>query len=161
MSQEKENQFAVKPQTVTRLQGLTDQGYVVVITQAYGPDGEDLMHYDGPRFSGEPGIRIRVRQGSLEEDVTVSPFFGDPSKHHTLPFVEGGRLELFCPVSGEPLEEIPGMLTDEGGAYYAIYLTPKLKGGELVAVNDVWGNTNSRMLGEDELLSRYADDADA
>ncbi|MFU8806557.1 MAG: hypothetical protein ACNA8W_22290 [Bradymonadaceae bacterium] len=158
MSQEKENPFADKPVTVTRFQGLADQGYVVVITQAYGADGEDLMQYeDGPRFSGERGIRIRVRQGDLEEDIYLSPFFGDPSKVHSLPFKEGRQCELFCPVSGAPLDEIPGMRTDEGGIYYAVYLTPKLKYGELVAINDVWGNTESRMLSEDELLSRFAD----
>jgi hypothetical protein len=157
MSQEKENQFATKPQTVTRLQGLGDKGYIVIVTQAFGPDGEDLIHYEGPKFSGEPGVGVLVRQGELEEIVTLSPFFGDPSKVHSLPFVEGVRCELFCPKSRTPFEEIPGMTTEEGGAYYAIYLSPRLKGGELVAINDVWGNTNSRMLGEAELLSYFAE----
>ncbi|MBA2664160.1 MAG: hypothetical protein H0U74_17850 [Bradymonadaceae bacterium] len=157
MSENEQNPFARKAPTESRLQGLTDQGYIVVVTQAFGADGEDLIDHTGPRFSGEPGVKLRVKQGDVVEDVVLSPFYGDPSKLSDQPFVAGVACELFSPVSGAPLDKIPGMHIEGGGAFFAIYLTPKLKGGELVAINNIWGNTNSRMLSEKELLLLLAD----
>lgn len=151
------NPFDRDQKTDTRLDDLSTKGYLVVVTRAFGPTGEDLIAHDGPRFSGEPGVRIRVKQGELEEDVIVSPFHGDASKVFSEPFESGKPCELYCPVSGKPLDRIPGMATDEGGDYFAVYLTEKLGRGELVAVNNIWGNASSQMLSEDEMLLRLAD----
>lgn len=159
MSSDNDNQFSEQPDTKTRLQDLTEQGrgYVVVCTRAFGPNGEDLIAKDGPRFSGEPGIKIHVKQGDIEEDVVLSPFFGDPSKVWTEDFEEGKRCELTVPETGAKLDKIPGMGSEDGGDYFAIYLTDDLGEGELVAVNDIWGNYDSRILSEGELLKAYAD----
>lgn len=160
MASDSENEFSEQRDTQTRLQDLTEQGrgYIVVCTRAFGPNGEDLIDRDGPRFSGEPGIKIHVKQGDTEEDVILSPFFGDPSKVWTEEFEEGTRCELTVPETGAELDQIPGMTSDdEKGHYYAIYLTEDLEEGELVAVNDIWGNYDSRILSEGELLKLYAE----
>lgn len=159
MSTDQSNEFDERSETRSRLEDLTEngKGFVVLVTRAFGPNGEDLIDEDGPKFSGEPGIRIHVEQGDKEEDVLLSPFFGDPSKVWTEEFEEGERCKLTVPETGEELDEIPGMTSEEGGKYYAIYLTEDLGDGELVAVNDMWGNYNSRILSEDELLGLYAD----
>lgn len=151
--------FEAGPDTRTRLQDLTDQGkgYAIIVTRAFGPNGEDLIAYDGPRFSGEPGIKIRVTQGDKQEDVILSPWFGDPSKVWDEEFDEGERCELTVPETGEKLDRIPGLTSEDGGHYYAIYLTERLEEGDLVAVNDMWGNYNSRILSEGELLKLYAE----
>lgn len=158
MSSDNANEFSEAPDTQTRLQDLTDEGrgYVVVCTRAFGPNGEDLIDEEGPRFSGEPGIKIHVEQGDVEEDVVLSPFFGDPSKVWTEDFDEGEPCELTVPETGEKLDRIPGMGSEDGN-YYAIYLTEDLEEGELVAVNDIWGNYDSRILSEGELLKAYAE----
>lgn len=158
-----DNEFAMRPDTQSRLQDLSEdkQGYVVVVTRAFGPNGEDLIAHDGPEFSGEPGIKIRVKQGDTEEDVILSPFFGDPSKVWTEDFEEGEQCELTVPETGESLDKIPGMGSEDEGDYYAIYLTEDLAEGELVAVNDIWGNYNSRILSEGELLKLYAESEEA
>lgn len=153
-----ENQWK-RRDTETRLQAMGEQGFVVVVTRAFGPNGEELIDEEGPTFSGEPGVKLRVTQGDIEEDVVLSPFFGDPSKISSAPFVEGVRCELTCPQTGAPLDEIPGMTSEDGGHYYAIYLTPKLSEGELVAVSDIWGDTDSRIMSEGELLKLYAERA--
>jgi hypothetical protein len=159
MSTDESNEFDERSETRSRLEDLTEngKGYVVLVTRAFGPNGEDLIDEDGPKFSGEPGIRVHVEQGDKEEDVLLSPFFGDPSKVWTEDFEEGERCKLTVPETGEELDAIPGMTSEEGGKYYAIYLTEDLEDGELVAVNDMWGNYNSRILSEDELLRLYAD----
>ncbi|TXD40674.1 hypothetical protein FRC96_05360 [Lujinxingia vulgaris] len=154
------NPFNRENPTDTRLDDLSTRGFLVVVTRAFGPTGEDIIAHDGPRFSGEPGVKIRVKQGDLEEDVILSPFYGDSSKISSEPFEVGKPCELFCPVSGKPLDRIPGMATDDGGDFYAVYLTEKLGRGELVAVNNIWGNANSQMMSEDEMLLRLADAQD-
>lgn len=157
MSTDKKNEFDNRPETASRLRAISEKGYIVVVTQAYGPNGEDLMDREGPKFSGEPGVKLRVTQGDKTADVILSPFFGDPAKYSSVEFEVGKRCVLTCPESGEPLDRIDGMGNDEDGHFYAVYLTSKLGEGELVAVNDVWGVTESRMLSEGELLNLYAE----
>ena len=154
---QKNNPFASPGGTQTRLRPLSESGLVVVVTKAYGPDGEDLIDYDGPEFSGYKGVKLLVKQGDRQDTVLLSPYFGDPSKLCDTEFEDGVPCELFCPGSGRPLDKIPGMSTEDGGEYYAIYLTPDLENGELVAINNIWGNTNSRILSEDEVLLLFAE----
>lgn len=146
------NEFQRRPATMTRFAGLKDGLQVEIVTQAYGPNGESLMDESDYRFSGERGIRVRVRQGELEADVILSPFFGDPSKKCDVEFVAGERCELFSPSTGEALDRLPEMMTEEGGHYYAIYLSSKLSSGELVAINDIWNNPHSRLMSEADVL---------
>lgn len=157
---EQSNPFEKRTDTTTRLQALNSEGYVIVVTRAFGPNGEDLIDYDGPRFSGEPGVKIHVKQGDLEEDVILSPYYGDPSKISEAGFIEGVKCELTVPETGAPLDKLPIPPSKDGGEYYAIYLTEKLEGGELVAINDVWGNYGSEMLSENQILELYADAAE-
>lgn len=146
------NDFQRRPATLTRYASLKEGQQVVIVTQAYGPDGESLMDESEHRFSGERGIRVRVRQGELEADVILSPFFGDPSKKCEATFVTGQRCELYSPATGRALDRLPEMQTDEGGHYYAIYLSNKLQNGELVAINDIWNNPHSRLMSEGDML---------
>ncbi|MEM1350658.1 MAG: hypothetical protein AAGI01_19000, partial [Myxococcota bacterium] len=113
MMSSKKNEFAKRPRTESRLEALGHGRQLIVVTQAFGPGGEDLM--DDHEFSGERGIKIRVRQGDLVDDVVLSPFFGDPSKVHAVEFKAGERCELLVPETNEPLHEIPGLRTNEGG----------------------------------------------
>ncbi len=155
-----DNPFETRADTTTRLQALNEQGYVIVVTRAFGPNGEDLMDYEGPKFSGEPGVRLRVRQGDIDGHVSLSPYYGDPSKFTESPFVDGVKCELFIAGTDTPLDRLPIPPSKDGGEYFAIYLTEKLDEGELVAINDVWGNYGSQLLSENEILSLYADAED-
>ena len=151
MSEERERQ-----ETYSRLQAISKRGYVIVVTRAFGPNGEDLIDYDGPRFSGEPGVKVHVKQGDIEEDVILSPYYGDASKSFSAPFKEGEPCELSVPGSGEPLTKLP-IKTSDGSTFYAIYLTEKLDRGELVAINNVWGNVESHMIDETEVIALLDD----
>jgi hypothetical protein len=157
MSNDEKNPFGERPETQTRLDQMKEQGFVMVVTKAFGPEGEDLIAHEGPLFSGEPGVEIRVEQGDLVDDVILSPFYGDPSKITEVEFVEGEPCKLSVPSTGTRLEEVPGMRTEEGGRYFAVYLTEKLDEGELIAINNIWGNTESQFMGEGELLHHYAE----
>lgn len=153
----KNNPFSDRPNTISRFSNLADGNQVIIVTQAYGPNGESLMDDGDYRFSGERGVKLHVKQGELEDDVILSPFFGDPSKVHDTEFVDGERCQLFCASSGKPLKEIPELRSEDGARYFAVYLTEKLNDGEVVAVNDIWGNSSSRIMSEGEMLSMLAE----
>lgn len=139
--------------THSRLQAITKEGkgHLVLVTQAFGAKGENLIDAKGPLFSGEPGVTVHVKQGELEEDVVLSPYFGDSAKVYSLPFVEGEKCELSAP-DGAPLDTLP-LTTKDGGTYFAIYISDVLKDGSLVAINDIWGNHSSKMLDEMEFMT--------
>ena len=153
-----ENPFEKRTETSTRLEALNERGFVIVVTRAFGPNGEDLVEREGPRFSGEPGVKLLVRQGDIEEEVVLSPYYGDPSKIASESFKDGVKCELFVPGTTTPLDKLPIPASDDGGEYYAIYLTDRLEEGELVAINDVWGNYGSRMLSEADIFALYAEE---
>lgn len=157
---EHNNPFERRADTTTRLQALNEKGYVIVVTRAFGPNGEDLVDYDGPMFSGEPGIKLHVKQGDLEEDVILSPYYGDPSKISEAGFKEGVPCELSVAETGAPLDKIPVPGSDVPGEYYAIYLTERLEEGEIVAISNIWGNYSSQLLSEADLLEVYADSSE-
>lgn len=141
-----------RQQTYSRLQAVSKSGHVVLVTQAFGPNGENLIDHKGPLFSGEPGVKLHVKQGNLEEDVVLSPYFGDTAKFSTLPFVEGEKCILTIPGTDISLPQLP-LTSKDGSSFFAIYLTDGLKNGSLVAINDVWGNHTSKMLDEMEYMT--------
>ncbi len=141
-----------RQKTYSRLQAVTKSGHVVLVTQAFGPNGESLIDHSGPLFSGEPGVKIHVKQGTLEEDVVLSPYFGDSAKVSTLPFVDGEECELSVPGSGASFNRLP-LKSKDGSSFFAIYLTSDLQNGTLVAINNVWGNHTSKMLDEMEYMT--------
>ena len=147
-----ENDSFDRLNTMTRMNALDERGFVIVVTRAFGPNGEDLMDQDGPDFSGERGVRVHVKQGDLEEDVLLSPYFGDPTKISEVPFEVGKPCDLYVSGTDTLLDKVPGMKTDDGGEFFAVYLTSKLGKGEMVAINNIWGDATSQMLSEGELL---------
>ena len=54
-------------------------GVTVVVTQAFGPDGENLID-DKITFDGHPAVTLKVRAGDKEGLVYLSPVHGDRRK---------------------------------------------------------------------------------
>lgn len=123
-----------------------------LVSQAYGPEGDLLVDGTGPLFDDERGIHLFCRQGKIHGDVYLSPFRDDPRTFTEARFISGKPVEIFSPSSLTRLPIIPNLLTEEGGHYYAIYLSTLLEEGELIAVNNLWGDSRSQVLSEDELL---------
>jgi hypothetical protein len=128
---------------------------VVVVTQAYGPRGDNLVGVSDVTFDGHPAVTLRVRGGGLEGDVHLSPIHGD-SRKLGLELPAGTVCELLCPVSGQPLELVGEVEDGTGAQYYALYLTPALSKGSVVMVSNVWGHYHSRIVDNFELISAWA-----
>jgi hypothetical protein len=129
---------------------------VIVVTQAYGPRGDNLVGISDVTFDGNPAVTIKVRAGDREGLLHLSPIHGDSRKVGLIDIPLGTRCELFCPVSGQPLDAVGDVEDGSGARYYAIYLTPQLSHGSMVMVSDVWGHYHSRIVDDFEVISEWA-----
>jgi hypothetical protein len=128
----------------------------IVVTQAFGPDGDSIVGVSDVTFDGYPAVSVGVRIGDQEGLVHLSPIHGDKRKQGFIEIENGTRCELFCPVSKKPLPEAGEVEDGSGAKYFAIYLTPKLSDGACVMVSDVWGHYHSRIVDDMELISYWA-----
>jgi hypothetical protein len=131
-------------------------GVVIVVTQAYGPRGDNLVGLSDVTFDGHPAVTLKLRADGREGLIHLSPIHGDTRKAGFIDVPAGTRCEIVCPVSGQPLDLIGDVEDGSGARYYAIYLTPQLSHGSMVMVSDVWGHYHSRIIDDFELISAWA-----
>jgi hypothetical protein len=129
---------------------------MVVVTQAFGPRGDNIVGISSYEFDGHPALTLKLRAGGREGLVHLSPIHGDARKHGFVDIPAGTRCELFCPVSGQALDIVGDVEDGSGARYYAIYLTPALSQGSMVMISDVWGHYHSRIIDDFELISAWA-----
>ena len=144
---------------------VTDDGHVevrddviVIVTQAYGPDGDNLVGVSDVTFDGYPAVSVLVKAAGREGLVHLSPFHGDRRKSGYTDIPVGTKCQLFCPVSKKPLDNVGRVEPDSEAEYFALYLTPRLSEGEMVAISDIWGDYHSRIVDNFELISAWATD---
>ncbi len=129
---------------------------LIIVTQAFGPKGDNLVGISDVTFNGYPAVTIGVRARGQEGLVHISPFHGDKRKIGFAEIEPGTRCELFCPVSGELFEKLGSVDDGSGADYYAIYLTPDLSDGQMVSVSNIWGHYHSRIVDNFDLISYWA-----
>lgn len=128
----------------------------IVVTQAFGPEGHELVGLSDETFDGYPAVTILVRADGREGQVHLSPVHGDARKEGFTDIPAGTRCELLCPVTRKQLDYVGTVGDGSGAHYYAIYLTPKLSRGQMVAISDIWGHYHSRIVDDFELISAWA-----
>lgn len=146
-------------QTVSDMHVDVKDDVIVIVTQAYGPDGDNLVGVSDVEFDGYPAVSVLVKAGDKEGLVHLSPFHGDRRKSGMTDIPVGTKCELFCSVSKKPLDKVEHV-GDGDADYYAVYLTPRLSEGEMVAISDVWGDYHSRIVDNFELISSWAVEED-
>jgi len=127
----------------------------VILTQAFGPKGDNLIGVSDVTFDGHPALTLLVRTNGKEGQCHLSPIHGDNRKAGFTDIEVGAKCELLCPVSKAPLTKLPDVPSDEGTSYFAIYLTPELSDGAAVGISDVWGHYHSRVVDHFELISAW------
>jgi hypothetical protein len=129
---------------------------LVIVTQAFGPRGDNLVGIGEVDFDGHPAVTLGIRAGGREGLVHLSPIHGDGRKTKPFEIEKGAKCELFCPVSKQPLDLVGEVEDASGARYFAIYLTPQLSRGSMVMISDVWGHYHSRIIDDFELISAWA-----
>ncbi|MET0405939.1 MAG: hypothetical protein ABW123_26205 [Cystobacter sp.] len=129
----------------------------LVVTQAFGPGGDNLVGYSDVRYSGHPAITVLVRTPEGREGlVHLSPIHGDSRKQGFTDIAPGTRCTLMCPVTRRPLENLGAVDDGSGAVYHALYLTPRLLSGHAIAISDIWGHYNSRIVDDEAVISFWA-----
>ncbi len=146
------------PREKSNIELLKHDGQVqVVLGQAFGPKGDNLIGIDDTQFDGHAALTLKVRAAGREGLTHISPIHGDDRKTGFIDIPVGTKCELLCPVSGEVLPKLPPVPGDETTSYYALYLTPELSEGAVVGISDVWGHYHSRVVDNFELISTWLD----
>ena len=133
---------------------------VIVVTQAFGPKGHNLVGISDATFDGYPAISLLVDDGTKRALVHVSPIHGDSRKQGFTDIKPGTKIKILCPVTEQPLDWAGDVEGDEGTDYYALYLTPECDEGCMVAISDVWGHYHSRIVDNFELISQWIPEED-
>jgi hypothetical protein len=133
---------------------------LIVVTQAYGPDGDNLVGISDVTFDGYPAVTLLVKADGREGLVHLSPIHGDNRKEGFTDIPAGTVCQLYCPVSKKPLPAVADVEGDEETNYYALYLTPQMEKGSTVMISDVWGHYHSRIIDNFELISYWATQED-
>ena len=137
--------------------GITvEDDVVIVVTQAFCPSGNNLVGASDVLFDEHPAVTLEVRADGREGLVHLSPIHGDKRKSGFTDIPAGTKCELSCPACHAPLAKVGEVEDGSGADYYALYLTPRLADGALVAVSDVWGHFHSRIVDDNELISYWA-----
>jgi hypothetical protein len=131
-----------------------NDGVMVVVTQAFGPKGDNLIGLRDVTFDGYPALTLLLEAGGRRGEVHLSPIHGDVRKQGFTDIAPGTKCRLLCPVTQLPLDRID-VEGDEATSYFAVYLTPQLSAGSMVAVSDVWGHYHSRIVDNFELISMW------
>lgn len=154
-------QITGRHKAITGAAVTVENDVLVIVTQAFGPRGDNLVGISDVQFDGHPAVTIGLRANGREGLVHLSPIHGDGRKTKPFEIEAGTRVELFCPVSKQPLDLVGEVEDGSGARYYAIYLTPQLSRGSMVMVSDLWGHYHSRIIDDFELISAWAASHDA
>lgn len=129
----------------------------IVVTQAFCPNGHNLIAADNDLFDDYPGIRLRVEHNGKSGDVVLSPFHGDATKKGCLDWPHGAKLKVQCPHCHALLPRIATCCCDGKGDLVKLYLSPKFSDSHMLAMCNVWGCRRSRTIDDKEIISEYLD----
>ncbi len=133
----------------------------IIVTQLFGPSGDNLVGLSGVSFDGYPAFTLLVKSGDREGLVHLSPIHGDTRKMGMEDLPADAKCELFCPVSKQPLDQIMDVPEDHDTDYFALYLTKQLSRGSHVSISNIWGHYHSRVVDNFELISSWMPDVAA
>ncbi len=134
-------------------------GVTIVITQAFCPNGHNLVREGDALFDGFPGINLYVEFDEWQGEVALSPIHGDHSRvgiPRTVP--DGSRCVIRCPECEVELPVIKPCGCEHDGQLVGLFLRADLSEGDMVGICNVLGCYRSRILDKFELLSEFVED---
>lgn len=131
---------------------------VIQITQAFCPNGHNLVQDGNDLFDGSPGIAVWVSDGKTEGKIVISPFHGDHSRVGEVDFPSRTKIEIACPVCKIRFTRLAKCICKQEGELVMIFLTSGLDESNVVGICDVWGCYRSKVFDQAQLLATYQQD---
>ncbi len=147
----------LKEQATQDTQIIMEEEVYIIVTQAFCPNGHNLVGKGRHTFDGYPSITIKVSDGSQESLVELSPFHGDSTKFG-MEYPAGTKLSLMCPECGVELPAAgPCQCEDVSeGEWRKVYLTPERSESHVILLCDIWGCPHSKVIDNNDLFSEFA-----
>ena len=154
---ETKGDLRIRKEKVSNESGLDlEPGVEVVITQAFCPNGHNLVRREEALFDGHPGISVMIDCDDWSGEVVLSPIHGDHSRKGVEEHVKPGtKCTLSCPVCGIKLPKIGDCRCEQEGDLVGMYLREDLSEGDVVAVCNVMDCHQSRIMDRWDILSEY------
>ncbi len=131
----------------------------IIVTQLFGPKGNNLIGVSDVTFDGYPAFTLLVKADGKEGMVHLSPIQGDDRKIGMEDLAPGTKCELFCPVSGEPLEKVSDLPDNLDTDYFKLYLTRELTPASTILISNEWDHYHSRVVDNNDLISSWEQDS--
>ncbi len=151
--------ISLAPAPESSLKTLDD--VFILVTQAFCPNGHNLVNEGNKDFDGYPGIKLALKFEGKSESVCLSPFHGDASKKGTVDWEDGSKLAITCPHCDVPFPVIAsckcGLKPDMEGDLIKLYLSPSLNDSHILALCNVWGCRRSRTIDNWNIISEFLD----
>ncbi len=148
--------ISVPPPRHSTIQHLDD--VYIVITQAYCPNGHNLIDDANESFDGYPGIKLYLESsGGNGGNVVLSPFHGDHSKKGKTDWSDGTPVTISCPECSTALPKLANCRCPGSGDLVKVFLTPQLNDSHVLAVCNIWGCKRSRTIDNWQIISEYLD----
>lgn len=133
----------------------------IVITEAYCPNGHNLILPDNDEFDGYPGIKMKIVSSTDSGILYASPFHGDGTKKGKQDWKQGEKLEIHCPECDILLPKLAkchcSMDSAEDGDLVKLYTSADLNDSHILAFCNVWGCRRSRTIDNWNIISEYLD----
>lgn len=132
----------------------------ILITQAFCPNGHNLVSEQNELFDGYPGIKLKLNAEDIKDEIIyVSPFQGDKSKKGKLDWKDGTKLDIKCPHCDISLPFIAKCNCESSdgqvGQLLKLYLTPALSDADILVLCNIWGCSKSKIIDNWNIISEY------
>ena len=129
---------------------------IILVEQAFCPNGHNLIDDENEKFDGYPGIRLRLEsEDGVTGEITLSPFHGDDAKRGKTDWANGQRLRVSCPTCDAALPRLGTCHCESEGDLIKLYLSPALKDSHLLALCNIWGCRRSRTIDSWQIISEF------
>ena len=128
------------------------EGKVLIITEAYCPNGHNLIDKRA-MFNGHPGIITNIDENGDTGTMALSPVVGDKARICLdVDLSDGEHIDIFCPHCDVQLPiHSPCDMCD--GHLVALFLTPEANFNDCVGVCDQIGCPNAKILSSGEIIA--------
>ena len=133
----------------------------IIITEAYCPNGHNLISDDNEEFDGYPGIKVFLKSDTNEGIVYLSPIHGDGTKKGNQDWKDGQKIQFFCPICNVPLPTFAkchcSFESGQHGDLVKLFTSSDLSDSHILALCNVWGCRRSRTIDNWNIISEFLD----
>ena len=127
-------------------------GKVLIITEAYCPNGHNLIDKRA-MFNGHPGIIVNINENGDTGTMALSPIVGDKARICLDVDLENGEhIDIFCPHCNVQLPIHSPCDACEGNLI-TLFITPDANFNDCVAICDTIGCSQANILSSGEVVA--------